>query len=268
MPRKSDVRTQWDKSVESWSDFVRAGKDFYRDEMNNPAFFKLLGSVRGTKTLDLACGEGSNTRILATMGANVTGADFSEKMIQAARKTEEREKQGIRYKVSDAADLRDFSDDSFELVTCFMAMMDIDDYGKAIAEVARVLKKRGRFVFSMTHPCFEWGGVGTDGRPVLGDWKYKEGQEAGREPLYYEITDYFTRVTVRVPWEMKRLLKPFVSTSFHRTLTDYSEALFKAGLLIRRIAEPKPTESGPSKHPNLKKHMKVPHSIIIEAVKE
>jgi len=66
---------------------------------------------------------------------------------------------------------------------------------------------------------------------------------------------------------MKRLLKPFVTTSFHRTLTDYSQALFKAGLLIRRLVEPKPSKLGPSKHPNLKKHRKIPHSIIIEAVK-
>lgn len=268
MSRSKHLADQWDRSVESWADFVRAGKDFYRDEMNNPAFFKLLGNLKGKKTLDLACGEGSNTRILAKMGAKVIGVDFSRQMVESARKAERREKLGIRYIVADAADLKGFSDYSFELVTCFMALMDIENYQKAIAEVTRVLTRGGRFVFSITHPCFEWGGIVEDDRAVLGEWKYIEGKEAEREPSHYEITDYFSNVTVRVPWEMKRLIRHFETTSFHRTLTDYSQALYKSRLLIRRLVEPKPTRNGPSKHPNLKKHRKIPHALVIEAVKE
>jgi SAM-dependent methyltransferase len=268
MSSKRDLSGQWDRSVQSWTDFVRSGKDFYRDEMNNPAFFKLLGNVKDKKTLDLACGEGSNTRILAKMGAKVIGADFSEKMIKCARQLEEEEGFGIRYIVADATDLKELSNDSFGLVTCFMALMDIKDYGKAIAEVARILVKNGRFVFSITHPCFEWGGTTGDGRPALGDWKYKKGKEEEREPSHYEITDYFSNITVRVPWQMKRLMKHFETTSFHRTLTDYSQAMYEAGLLILRLVEPKPSRVGPSKYPQLKKHRKIPHAIIIEAIKK
>jgi ubiquinone/menaquinone biosynthesis C-methylase UbiE len=268
MSSAKDLSHQWDSSVDSWTDFVRAGKDFYRDEMNNPAFFKLLGNVKDKKTLDLACGEGSNTRILARIGAKVVGTDFSEKMIEYARQVEEREKLGIRYIVADAADLKKLSNDSFELVTCFMALMDIEKYQKAIAEVARVLRKDGRFVFSITHPCFEWGGTTGDGRPVPGDWKYKEGKSTGREPSHYEITDYFHKIKVSVPWQMKRLTKHFETTSFHRTLTDYSQAMYGAGLLMQRLVEPKPSRTGASKYPQLRKHRKIPHAIIIEAVKK
>lgn len=157
MSRGKDLSDQWDRSVESWSDFVRAGKDFYRDEMNNPAFFKLLGDVKNKKTLDLACGEGSNTRILARMEAQVVGADFSEKMIESAKRVEERERLGIQYIVADAADLKELRKESFELVTCFMALMDIEDYEKTIVEVARVLKKNGRFVFFRYAPVFRMG---------------------------------------------------------------------------------------------------------------
>ena len=88
---------QWDEAAESWTDFVLKGKDFYREEMNNPAFFKLVGNVKGKKTLDLACGEGSNTRILARKGAKVAGVDFSERLIEFARQLEKKEKLGIEY---------------------------------------------------------------------------------------------------------------------------------------------------------------------------
>jgi hypothetical protein len=45
---------EWDEAAESWVDFVREGKDYYREEMNNPATFSLIGNVRGKQVLDLS----------------------------------------------------------------------------------------------------------------------------------------------------------------------------------------------------------------------
>jgi len=108
MVKSDKLSKEWDAALESWADFVREGKDYYREEMNNPAFFNLVGNVRGKQILDLACGEGSNARILARKGAKVVGVDFSKKMIELAIQTEKEEKLGIRYYVSDAANLKEF----------------------------------------------------------------------------------------------------------------------------------------------------------------
>lgn len=260
---------QWDEAAESWTDFVRKGKDFYREEMNNPAFFKLVGNVKGKKTLDLACGEGSNTRILARKGSKVAGVDFSERLIEFARQLEKKEKLGIEYFVSDAADLKELPNSHFDIVTCSMALMDIENYQNAIRETARVLKRNGRFVFSITHPCFEWGDVTPSGKH-LGEWKYEQGArgDSARRAVHYEITKYFGKVKLISSWDMKRLMRPFVTTSFHRTLTDYVQSLFESGLLVRRLIEPKPTTKGALEHPKLRKHRKIPQSLIIEAVKK
>lgn len=269
MVKGTELSKEWDTALESWADFVREGKDFYREEMNNPAFFNLVGNVKGKQILDLACGEGSNTRILAKKGARVVGADFSRKMIELARLTEKKEKLGIRYYVSDAAHLKGFQSDYFDIVTCFMALMDVEDYEEAIREVARVMKKSSRFIFSITHPCFEWGIVTTNGQHI-GDWKYEEGTENSpeRKALYFEVKRYFGIFRCDDSWDMKRLVKPFKTTSFHRTLTDYFQALYRSSLLVRRLVEPKPTARGISKYPQLRKHRKIPQSIIIEAVKK
>lgn len=88
---KHDLSGEWDDASESWANFVRGGKDYYRDEMNNPAAFKLIGNVRNKRVLDLSCGEGYNARLLAERGARVVGVDFSEKMIELAKQTEKRE---------------------------------------------------------------------------------------------------------------------------------------------------------------------------------
>jgi ubiquinone/menaquinone biosynthesis C-methylase UbiE len=268
MVQSDNLSEQWDEAAEPWTDFVRKGKDFYREEMNNPAFFKLVGNVKGKKILDLACGEGSNTRILARKGATVVGVDFSEILIEFARQLEKKENLGIEYFVSDAADLKEFPNSRFDIVTCSMALMDIENYTNAIHEAARVLKRNGRFVFSIVHPCFEWGDVTSSGQHI-GEWKYEEGtQDSSRRALHYERTKYFGRVKLKSSWDMKRLARPFVTTSFHRTLTDYAQALFESRLLIRRLLEPRPTTKGVSEYSQLRKHRKIPQSIIMEAVKK
>ncbi len=265
---RSRISGEWDSAGEVWADYVRGGRDYYREEMNNPAFFKVLGAVRGMCVLDLACGEGSNTRILAKKGAKAVGVDFSEKMIELARQKEAEEKQGITYLVLDAADLRGLADNQFDVVTCFMGMMDIEHYREAVSEVGRVLKDRGRFIFSITHPCFEWGA--TEDGETLAEWKYEvqdeEKKTQEKMALSLEVKRYFGASKCSVQWT-KRVLKPFETSSFHRTLTDYFQAMYEGGLLVARLVEPKPTRKGVLKDSSLKKHLRIPHAIIIEAVK-
>jgi ubiquinone/menaquinone biosynthesis C-methylase UbiE len=262
------VSKEWDEASESWADFIRTGKDYYREEMNNPATFKMIGNVNGKQLLDLSCGEGHNTRILAKKGARVIGVDFSHEMIRLARQKEKEDRLGIKYYVSDPADLKEFENERFDIVTCFMALMDIERYEDALSEVARILKKNGKFVFSITHPCFEYGDM-VNGEPIA-EWKYKEGKEnaAKKKPSHLEIRRYFGIFRCKVSWDMKRLAKPFQTTSFHRTLTDYFQALHKSGFVVTKVVEPRPTSKGVSEYPSLRKHTLIPHSIVIEAMRK
>jgi ubiquinone/menaquinone biosynthesis C-methylase UbiE len=239
--------SSWDEAAEGWADFVRTGKDYYRDNLNNPATFRLIGSVKGKVVLDLACGEGYNTRILARKGAKMTGVDSSKKLIALANAEEQKEPRGIRYYRMNANCLKGIPTESFELVTCFMALHDIKDYQDAIAEVARVLKEGGRFVFSIPHPCFEK--LNVNGIPVSAAERY------------------FERIEHPINWNMKRLTKTFRTLSFHRTLTDYSVALARNGLLISRLVEPTPTQEAVRKYPNLADELVRPQSIVFESRK-
>ena len=265
MAKEDKIMRIWDEAAKSWSSFVREGKDYYRDDLNNPAAFKMMGNVKGKRVLDLACGEGYNTRILAVKGAEVVGVDFSESMIQLARQKEAEEKLGIVYFVSDAADLKVLSSNHFDLVTCFMSLQDIEHYEEAISEVARVLKENGRFIFSIPHPCFER--IVKDGESII-DWKMDPAETpADKRPLHLGIRGYFGIGKYEVQWNMKRIIKPFKTTSFHRTLTDYSQALHENGFLVSRLVEPRPTSKAVSKHRPLGKRLKIPQSIIIEAIR-
>ena len=266
MSRDDDVMREWNEAAKSFSNFVREGKDYFREQLNNPATFRLIGNVKGKKVLDLACGEGYNTRILARKGATVTGVDFSARLIELAREKETKERLGITYYISDAADMKDVPSSHFDLVVCFMALQDIEDYEDALSEVARVLKENGRFIFSIPHPCFERVVKGTES---FIDWSLEEGMKgkANKKPSYLEIKQYFGIGKYEIQWDMKRISKPFKTTAFHRTLTDYFQALHANRLLVSRLVEPKPTSRAVSKYPSLKKRLKIPQSIIIEAIK-
>ncbi len=246
--KKSNIKQEWNKSANAWLDFVRTGKDHCRYYMNNPAMFRILGNIRGKKVLDLGCGEGFNARMMARRGAKVTGIDFAEKMLALAKDSEKKDKLGIKYYNCNATKLSIFKNRTFDIVSSFMTIQDIANYRQALKEVSRVLKKNRRLVIGTTHPCFE--------KTIYRDGKYHRDER------------YFKNKTYPIYWRMKRLTKYFKTTSFHRTLTEYSIALYKAGFVISRIIEPKPTKKGLKVHPNLDEQLLFPQSIVIEAIKK
>ncbi len=66
--------------------------------------FGALGDVTGRAVLDLACGPGFTSRMLAQAGASpVVGVDFSEEIIALARAQEAAQPLGIEYRVEDVA---------------------------------------------------------------------------------------------------------------------------------------------------------------------
>ncbi|KPL01949.1 MAG: hypothetical protein AMJ90_07210 [candidate division Zixibacteria bacterium SM23_73_2] len=238
---------------------MRTGKDYHRDELNNPTMFEILGNISGKKILDLGCGEGYNARIMAKKGAKVWGVDFSKKMIDFAIQKEKKDKLGIVYHPADAYNLKMFKNNTIDIVVCFMALQDIRDYQKAIKEAYRVLLKSGRFLFSIPHPCFE--------TTEKQNYKRKLKDKLKEEMIHFKVKDYFNAHSYTVPWKMKRLTQHFETTSFHRTLTHYVDALRDAKFLISRVKEPKPSKKGIRKHPIMKLHLIIPQSVVVEAVK-
>ena len=129
---------------------------------------RLLGDGPG-KLLDVGCGTGCFTSVVARHGWTVTGVDVSEDMLELARKRR------LDVVQADGTALP-FNADSFEAVISMWTHTDIDDFGAAVREVARVLRSGGPFVYIGAHPCFvgphsEF--VSAEGAPILhpGYWQ-------------------------------------------------------------------------------------------------
>ena len=122
----------------SWTELSRAGFDVYRDLVNTPAFFAMLPTVAECSGLDLGCGEGHNTRLLAERGANVVAIDIADVFVAAASAFGAG---GVRYVIADGAVLP-FASGSFDFVTAFMSLMDVEDPESTLREVAACARAR------------------------------------------------------------------------------------------------------------------------------
>lgn len=239
------VARLWDGNARAWGEQVRRGYDTYRERINNPALFDLIGSLSGREVLDLGCGEGYNTRLLARGARRTVGVDISPEMIALARQAEEEAPLGIRYHVASFSNLSIFAEGSFDLAVSSMALMDGADYAGAVAEAARILRPGGSLVFSILHPCFA--------TPAL-EWLRDESGEKAR----LVVGRYFERSRYIETWSFSRSpiadrFPPFQVPRFQRTLADYLNPLAQHGLSIERIGEPQPSEAQCRADPSLAK---------------
>jgi SAM-dependent methyltransferase len=257
----SEVGRYWDQNAALWTRLARAGYDTYRDYLNTPAFFDILPHVSRLAGLDIGCGEGHNTRLLAKRGAHVTSIDISRVFIRHAQELEDREPLGINYQLASAVELP-FPDSSFDFVTAFMSLMDIPETDRVVGEVYRVLKPGGFLQFSISHPCFD-----TPHRRNLRD-------ENGLT-YAYEVGDYFRNMHGEIaewlfsaaPPRVRQGLPNFKVPRFTRTVSQWLNLLIETGFVLERIEEPCPDDETVRRCPNIRDAQVVAYFLHIRALK-
>ena len=214
-------RRWWDASA---ADYYAEHGDFLGDadlvwcpEGLREADVRLLGDVRDRDVLEVGCGAAQGARWLVSAGARVTAFDVSLGQLRQARVLDERA--GIRVDRLVQADAQrlPFRDGAFDVVcSAFGAVPFVADSAGTMQEVARVLRRGGRFVFSVTHPL----------RWVFADVPGPEGLVV-RQP-YFDRTPY---VEVDEHGEASYV-------EHHRTLGDRVRELVAAGLVLVDVIEP------------------------------
>jgi demethylmenaquinone methyltransferase/2-methoxy-6-polyprenyl-1,4-benzoquinol methylase len=102
----------------------------------------------GDRVLDAACGTGDLAIIAAEAGATVTGLDFSERMLERAR----RKRPDLEWIQGDLLALP-FEDDTFDAATVGFGVRNVADLPGSIAELRRVLGTGGRLgILEITRP--------------------------------------------------------------------------------------------------------------------
>jgi len=123
-------------------DFLKAKSDFVHEMARWGGLDQLPA---GTKVLDVGCGIGGSSRILAKdYGFDVTGVTISEEQVRRAKELTPADVDA-KFQVDNAMSLS-FSDESFDVVWSIETGPHIPDKESFAKELLRVLKPGGRLV--------------------------------------------------------------------------------------------------------------------------
>ncbi|MFA4083860.1 class I SAM-dependent methyltransferase [Mycobacteroides salmoniphilum] len=211
------TREVYDRLAPVWSATTDDGP--FNGLLERPALRSLVPRpLKGRAVLDVGCGSGAQCAWLLDEGAHVTGVDLSPMMIEQARR-----RCGSRANllVADMAESLPFEPQSFDGVTCSLALHYLRDWQVPLASFARVLRPGGWAVISLDHPF--------------------------GAPLPDQRDGYFQRQLVSDTWS-----KADVEVTQHfwrRPLAQVVDAFAEAGFVVERIAEPQPSPEAMLRYP-------------------
>jgi SAM-dependent methyltransferase len=141
-------------AIPDWGDLVRVRLDDREYEDRRVARLeRALGrSIAGLDVLNAGCGTGGFDEAAARAGARVWGMDLDADAVTIARG-----RAGGDRVVRAAAEALPFRDGAFDLVYCYSTIEHVGDAGRALAEMARVLRPGGALYLHTPSPaaCFE-----------------------------------------------------------------------------------------------------------------
>ncbi|HWC09709.1 MAG TPA: class I SAM-dependent methyltransferase, partial [Acidimicrobiales bacterium] len=223
------MTAEWEAHAGWWQEHFTDGADAeYTEQILPLAAAELAGAK---EVLDVGTGEGQVARVAAEAGVRlVVGVDPVWAQLTVARERSAgpagpagagpegaaQAMVGPIYTRAAAAALP-FPAGAFDAVIACLVFEHIDDVDGALAEVGRVLRPGGRFLFFLNHPLLQAPGSGWIDDHILGEQYWRIGPYLVEDSSLEEVE--------------KDVFVPFV----HRPLSRYLNAMVDAGLVIRRM---------------------------------
>lgn len=213
-------RRWWDASADEYQAehgaFLRDDGFIWCPEGLDEAEAGLLGEVAGRDVLEIGCGAAQCARWLIGRGARTAAIDLSRRQLQHARRIDDALGTSVPLAQADAT-LLPFASGSFDIAcSAYGALPFVADAGAVLAETARVVRRGGRFVFSVSHPI-RWAfpdGPGAEGLTVENSYfdrrAYVEYDAAGRATYteHHRTAGDWVRLINATGWRLAGLVEP------------------------------------------------------------
>lgn len=249
-------KSSWENVSDWYGAYMGKEGGDYQKDIVFPGALRLLEPVDGGDYLDLACGQGAFTTLLAKkVKAGIVGLDASPSLIEQAKRGAPK---SAKFLVGDAGSFaHQFKPDQFDGIVCNLAIQNIDPLEPVFEQAARVLKTGGNFVLTMNHPAYR--------QPRQSGWGWDE----ERKLQYRRIDKYMSE------YEMPIVAHPGSAPhkktySYHRPLSIYINTLAKHGFLVDALEEwcsNKHSDSGPKARAENMARKEIPLFLALRAVK-
>ena len=134
--------------------------------------------VKGKKVLDLACGEGYGSYMMAQEADSVVGVDIDERAINHAQSRYLRK--GLHFIKGSITEIPIEGEQEFDVIVCFEAIEHVKDHDKLLSEVKRLIKDDGVFIVSTPNKA-----TYTDTHGLISPFHLKE--------LYFDELEHLLR---------------------------------------------------------------------------
>jgi len=148
------VKTQ--EAYNLWSSTYDQDRNLTRD-LDQTITRNVLANLRCKSVLEIGCGTGKNTALLAQIGERVYALDFSETMVEKAKA---KVRAGnVSFVVGDLKRRWPCNERAVDLVACNLVLEHIEELAPVFFEANRVLVTGGRFFISELHPFRQYQGT-------------------------------------------------------------------------------------------------------------
>lgn len=140
--RLEEIRNYWNTRAEGYTlsnreELEGESRSYWEEQLH-----RALDGRKYHKVLDIGCGPGFFSILLAQMGYEVTAVDYTENMLAEAGKNAERYKASIEFRKMDAQNL-EFPDGAFDFVISRNVLWNLENPVRAYGEWLRVLRPGG-----------------------------------------------------------------------------------------------------------------------------
>lgn len=213
--------SSWDPVANWYSRWVGEDGSQYHRRLAIPAVLELLDPKPHETIVDIGCGSGVLAGALPST-VRYVGIDASPRLLDTAR----RRYSGRAFLQADATRLPD-SDQLrpkiADAAVFLLSIQDMDPLSAVLTGASWLLKRGGRLVILMFHPCFRI--------PRQSGWGWDE----GRALQYRRVDSYMTHRAVPVRPIARG--KPGSIKAYHRPLEAYINGLAGCGLTLTRLTE-------------------------------
>ncbi len=184
--------------------------------LEEPIVRQWAANLAGSHVADVGCGTGRHTTYLAQSGAQVDAYDFSPGMM--AKAMEKLDTANVAFHQHVFPNPLPVKDNTFDLVIFALVADHIEDLPSAFKELHRVVKPKGKVIFTVLHPAMN---------------------ELG---LTARFTDPDSSKEVRV-------------AAFQHPYDNYLSAVISAGFNIMEIKDSKADEALAAQAPRARKYL-------------
>jgi len=202
-----------------WSTTYDLDRNLTRD-LDQAVTRNTLANLHCKSVLELGCGTGKNTALLAEIGERVCAIDLSPSMIEKAK--DKLRLHNVSFAVADITKPWPCESESYDLIVCNLVLEHIHDLSFIFAEAFRVLVAKGRFFLCELHPTRQYEGKQANFQ--------RNGTMTAIEAFVHHLTDFtdaandcgFSLQGMKEWWHEEDRNKPprLVSFMFEKTSTQ------------------------------------------------